>query len=141
MWGGSMTYVFFESEEVDMPFEYRFRCDKHNLKGFLVDKVNSEIESFRNKFSSMLGGTHMDLTVKHTNSRFRGIPEYECKIKLISDKGNFYATAKGIGTIKAVSECIDNVEEQIFKTKMKSLSKNRRRGQDPYQPTIITEEN
>lgn len=128
-----MTYFYSESNRFQTPVEYRFRSP-NTINGYLSEKINAQINNFIDKYKSILDNSHLDVAVHKTKASRRGIPEYECRIMIISDNGKFYATSKGIGTVSAVNNTLSELQEQVIRIKSRLQRKDRirERGEDPY---------
>lgn len=99
--------------------DYRLRCENQNLNPYLTNKVDDEINSFLGKFRPVLGTAYMDIDMKHSKAKVRGIPEYECRINLVADRGIFNVSSKGIGVVNSINKALEKLEFQVFKIKGK----------------------
>ncbi len=84
-----------------------------SLTSFTASKLNNELDSFRQRHGEKFRNAYMGLDLKKTGIKVRGVEEYSCKINMVTDKGNFHATSKGIGVIKAVHDALKGLETQI----------------------------
>lgn len=124
--------MFYETRENDYPMEYRFRCENQTLTNTLMQNVDEQIKGFLSKYGSILKDSNMDISLKPTQAKRRGIPEYECNINLITKRGIFHANSKGIGTKKAIREALDAIRIQIFSEKTRKNKRIIARDKDPY---------
>ena len=112
--------------------DFRFRCSNDNLSEFVTNKVDDSIKTFTSKFADNFSNVSIDLDLKKGYIRVKGVPEYECRINLITDTGMFYAKENGIGAVKAVSSCLSQLETQIRKKQGRYETRVPTRGRDPY---------
>jgi len=128
-----MTYLYSESDRFQTPVEYRFRS-QNTLNGYLSEKINAQIINFVDKYKSILENSHLDVALHKTKASRRGIPEYECRIRITGDNGKFYATSKGIGTVSAVNNTLFELQGPVIRIKFRLQRKDRirERGKDPY---------
>lgn len=130
--GVRLTYVFYETKEHDYPLEYRFRCENQTLSNSLMEDVDYQIKSFLGKYGSIVKDANMDISVKPTQAKRRGIPEYECNINLITKRGIFHSNSKGIGTKKSINKAIEAIQTQLFSEKSRKTKRIIARDKDPY---------
>lgn len=131
-----MAYFYAESSGFRAPVEYRFRSPD-TLNGYLSEKINAQITNFVDKYKSILDNAHLDVVVHKTKASRRGIPEYECRIMILSDKGKFYATSRGIGTVSAVNNALSDLQEQVVRIKLRLQRKDRiRRREENLYPAV-----
>ena len=80
---------------------------------------------------------YVDVDLRRLFVKLRGIPEYECRINLITNNGSFHATDVGIGAAQAVSEALAGLEIQIEKKLDKRMNRKTIRKEVPF----VLEEN
>ena len=112
--------------------EVRFRCPDEHLNNMIMQKLDFEIKAFTEKVNRNFNTIAIDMDMRKRYIKVRGIPEYECKINLTTDKGSFYASEVGIGAIRALNESFRSLETQIFKKIGKMNKRIAVRDKDPY---------
>lgn len=123
---------FSKTLDIDGSLEVRFRCSNEQLSEFIVKKMDSDLKAFTSKYGQHFTSMNVDLDVRKMRAKIRGIPEYECRINFITDKGSYHATSSGIGAVNAMNDCLSSLEIQIIRKKAKFENKNPTRSQDPY---------
>lgn len=113
---------FGTSGELDL----KVRCSNDHLSEFVTEKLGDNLKAFTSRVSRNISNISLGLDLKKNSIRVKGIPQYECKINMMSDQGSFYATEISIGAVSAVNGCLSNLETQIEKKKDKHSYRNRR---------------
>lgn len=135
----SLEKNFFDNTGIDGSFDVRFRCKDEHFSDVVLNKLGSDIKDFTSRLGKQFNSVSIDLDMRKQYIKVRGIPEYECRINLITDKGSFYASEIGIGAVQTLNECFNNLETQIFRKIGKMNSRIPMRGKDPYMPVEFEE--
>lgn len=125
---GRLSDSFGTSGELDL----RVRCSNDHLSEMVTKKLDDNLKSFTSRVSGSISNIYLGLDLKKNSIRVKGIPQYECKINLTTDQGNFYATEISIGAVGAVNGCLSNLETQIEKKKAKYYSRAKSRDKESY---------
>ncbi len=108
------------------------------MNSFTANKLSSEFDSFNQRHAETFGSAYMGVDLRKSGIKVRGVEQYECRINMVTDKGLFHATSKGLGAVKAVHEALKEIELQVEKKKAKFESRIPSR--DDY-PSSVLEEN
>ena len=135
-----MEKGFLENRGIGGSLEVKFRCKDERLSNMVLHKLDSDINNFTSRIGKQFNTVSIDVDMRKQYIKVRGIPEYECRINLITDKGSFYASEVGIGAIQALNECFSSLDTQIFRKLGKMISRIPSRGNDPYM-AVETEDN
>jgi len=117
---------------IDGEIDLKLRCSNDHLSEFVTEKLSDNINSFTSRTAASVSNISIGLDLRKTNVKIKGVPEYECRINMFSDQGNFYASEVKIGAVSAVSGCLSNIEYQIEKKKGKYVSRMKTREKDNY---------
>lgn len=128
----SVEKSFLDNTGIGGSLEVRFRCKDEHFSDMVLNKLDSDIKDFTSRIGKQFNNVSIDLDMRKMYIRVRGIPEYECRINLVTDKGSFYSSEIGIGAVQALNECFGNLQTQIFRKIGKMNSRIPSRGKDPY---------
>ncbi len=125
-----------ESYKKTLTKNFKLRGNDVNFSDLIWNKLDSELDSFGNKFMNFLGNIDLEIDIRKTHVKVRGIPQYECRINMLSDRGLYYAVDQGIGAIHAVSECLFNLEKQIYRKKTNFILKRNNKDKRSYDANL-----
>ena len=82
-----------------------------------MDRIESELGKFTDKFEKYLGKGLIHIYFKHHGQLYNDVPLVLCKIKISSPKGSFVGKGESWGEEAAFHLALDHVERHVLKNK------------------------
>jgi len=101
--------------EKETKFYLQLAGDSYLLSDFTRERIISDIKKFVDGYSDLLGNEGIIyLHVRRFNEKFRGVHLYQARMRVVTDKGTFFATGETWGAIQAVHDALRAIERQLL---------------------------
>ena len=101
------------------PFKYTYQVVLKDveLDEFEMDRINKDLENFLNRFKEYFGEAILFVYMKRHKEFYRGLPLIYVRLKLTSDKGNFFVRGEGWGAEYALHSALRRLERAVLEHK------------------------
>ncbi len=104
-------------------YTYQVVLKDVELDEFEMDRINRDLENFLNRFKEYFEEAILLVYMKRHKEFYRGLPLIYVRLKLTSDKGNFFATGEGWGAEYALHSALRRLERSILEHKDLQMDK------------------
>lgn len=107
------------------PFKYTYQVVLKDveLDEFEMDRINKDLENFLNRFKEYFGEAILFVYMKRHKEFYRGLPLIYVRLKLTSDKGNFFVRGEGWGAEYALHSALRRLERAVLEHKDLKIDK------------------
>ena len=104
-------------------FTYQVILKDVELDEFEMERINRDLENFFERFKEFFEEAILFVYMKRHKEFYRGLPLIYVRLKLTSDKGNFFATGEGWGAEYALHTALRKLERSVLEHKDLQMDK------------------
>ncbi len=104
-------------------FTYQVILKDVELDEFEMERINRDLENFFERFKEFFEEAILFVYMKRHKEFYRGLPLIYVRLKLTSDKGNFFATGEGWGAEYALHSALRKLERSVLEHKDLQMDK------------------
>lgn len=108
---------YYLKQVTPVKYTYQVVLKDVELDEFEMDRINKDLENFLDRFKEYFGEAILFVYMKRHKEFYRGLPLIYVRLKLTSDKGNFFATGEGWGAEYALHAALRRLERSILEHK------------------------